>query len=304
MRCNKIGKIYIKTVSGYSSFVDFLLFYQDSEPKQGDIPMYAIEETKTDDRESRNTGVYQRCTKFVFVEYYYPNIRKIMLYNQIEQKDKPTDTYIFGTRLLMTLNVEILGKKLDNAIFKPFPDIDELIECKNKMRKAPKGNVPIQIIKQDNKISVSGRLIKSGSLSHDPNIGALSIICAVLRKLQWNDKIEITEHGLEQKHIKDKNKFIQIAKKLNISLHQLTLPSIVKNNNEYWKYDYSGEKLGTIFIHLAVENFTSGYSIFENHAGCEKGYFYTKEGKHIPLQKYHDKDKYKAENKEQIVYIL
>ena len=39
-----------------------------------------------------------------------------------------------------------------------------------------------------------------------------------------------------------------------------------------------GEKLGTIFIHLVVENFTTGYSIFENHAGCEKSYFITKEG--------------------------
>lgn len=304
IRCNKIGKIYIKTVSGYSSFVDFLLFYQDNEPNTRDIPLYAIEETKTDDKESRNTGVYQRCTKFVFVEYYYPNIKKIMLYNQIEQKDKATDTYIFGTRLLMTLNVEILGKKLDNAIFKPFTSVDELIECKGKMRKAPKGNVPIQIIKESKEIiTVSGRLIKSGSLSHDPNIGALSIICAVLRKLKWNDTIEIVKHGLEQRHINGKNKFTQIASKLNISLQKLTLPSSVKNNNEYWKYDYSGEKLGTIFIHLAVENFTSGYSIFENHAGCEKGYFYTKEGKHIPLQKYQDKIKYKAGDKEQIVYI-
>ena len=30
-------------------------------------PIYAIEETKTDDKESRNTGVYQRCSKFIFI---------------------------------------------------------------------------------------------------------------------------------------------------------------------------------------------------------------------------------------------
>lgn len=57
-RCNKVEKVFIKTVSGYSSFVDFLLFYQKNEPTQVDTPLYAIEETKTDDKESRNTGVY------------------------------------------------------------------------------------------------------------------------------------------------------------------------------------------------------------------------------------------------------
>ena len=67
-----------------------------------------------------------------------------MLYSlQIEQKSEPTATYIFGTRLLLTFGVEILGKKLDAKIFTPFQSIDEIIELKNNMRKAPKGNVPI-----------------------------------------------------------------------------------------------------------------------------------------------------------------
>ncbi len=56
-RCNRVGKVFIKTVSGYSSFVDFLVFYQDDEPNPStDMPIYVIEETKTDDSESRNTG--------------------------------------------------------------------------------------------------------------------------------------------------------------------------------------------------------------------------------------------------------
>jgi len=148
------------------------------------------------------------------------------------------------------------------------------------MRKAPKGNVPILLTKSKTKIEVSGRLFKSGGLSHDPNIGALSIISAVLRLLGWSQQIEITLHGLEQKHVGKSNKFIQIANKLGISLQGLTLP-ISEMNKHYWKYDTDGEKLGTIFIHLVVENFTQGYSIFENHAGCEKGYFITKTGEHI-----------------------
>lgn len=302
-RCNNVDKVYVKTISGNSSFTDFLIFYQEDEPTIKDEPIYAIEETKTDDKESRNTGVYQRCTKFVFIQSYYPNVKKIMLYNlQVEQKLEPTSTYVFGTKLLLTLGVEILGKKLDNKLFTPFKTIDEIIDLKNLMRKAPKGNVPILLTKSKDKIEVSGRLYKSGRLSHDPNIGALSIICAVLRQLGWVNKIVITQHGLSQNHVGKTNKFIQIANKLDISLQGLKVPK-ANMNNEYWKYETDGEKLGTIFIHLVVENFTQGYSIFENHAGCEKGYFITKDGNFIPLEKYKNREKYKGGDKEQIVHI-
>lgn len=301
--CNKVDKIFIKTVSGYSSFVDYLIFLQKEIPTENDKPIYAIEETKTDDKESRNTGVFQRCTKFVFIEHYYPNIKKIMLYHlQIEQKEKPTETYVFGTKLLMTLGVEILGKQLDNEVFKPFENIDEIISLKDKMRKAPKGNVGILLTKTLNKIQISGRLYKSGGLSHDPNIGALSLICAVLRKLGWKSQLEIISHGLQQEHIGRTNKFIQIANSLNIELESLLVPR-ASFHPKYWKYEAEGEKLGTIFIHLVVEYFTRGFAIFENHAGCEKGYFLKSDGTPIPLAKYEDKAAYKSGDKDKIIHI-
>lgn len=301
--CAKVDNIYIKTVSGSSSFTDFLIYYQVELPKPSDIPLYAIEETKTDDKESRNTGVYQRCSKFVFINYFYPTTKKIMLYAlQVEQKENPTETYIFGTKLLQTLGVVVLGKKLDDEIFKPFTSIDEVIAFKKKMRKAPAGNTPIQITKTDNKIQISGRLYKSGSLSHDPNIGALSIIATVIRKLGWTKQIEITQHGLQQCHIRSKNKFVQIANQIGIGLDGLSVPEVALPK-EYWHYDNQGEKLGTIFIHLVVENFTESYSIFENHAGCEKGYFHTSDGQHIPLAKYADREAYKKGDKDKIVFI-
>ena len=226
-----------------------------------------------------------------------------MLYNlQIEQKEVPTATYIFGTRLLLTLGVEILGKKLDSKVFQPFRSVDEIVALKKIMRKAPKGNIPILIKKVSDKITVSGRLYKSGGLAHDPNIGALSLICAAIRKLGWDGEIVIIKHGLKQKHIQSDNKFVKIANRLNIKIHGLSIPAS-KHRDNYWKYETEGEKLGTIFIHLVVENFTEGYSIFENHAGCEKGYFITSDGKHIPLEKYSDRKAYKAGNKNKIISI-
>ncbi len=302
-RSNKIERAFIRSVSGFSSFVDFLVFYQEKLPTQNDIPLYAIEETKTDDKESRNTGVYQRASKFVFIENYYPKITKIMLYNlKVEQKVDPTDTYIFGTRLLLSLGVVILGKRLDEKIFRPFNSVDEIIAFKNQMRSAPKGNVPILIKKTSYNITISGRLLKSDSLAHDPNIGALSLISAVIRKLGWLNKIVIIEHGLKQNHLQSGNKFVKIANQLELQIQGLTLP-LSKPRNEYWKYETKGEKLGTIFIHMVVENFTKGSSIFENHAGCEKGYFLTKEGEYIPLKKYSDRKAYKEGNKKKIISI-
>jgi hypothetical protein len=302
-RSNKINKIFLKIVSGYSSFVDFLVFYQDNQPDQNDKPLYAIEETKTDDTESRNTGVYQRSSKFVYLDYYYPNIKKIMLYNlRIPQKKTATETYVLGTKCLLTLGVEILGKKLDPKIFSPFKSVDELIQFKDRMRKAPKGNIPISIKREKEVIKVSGRLYKSGGLAHDPNIGALSLICATLRELGWKKEIIITSHGLSQSHLAPSNKFIKIANTLNLKLEGLRIPTSVRDK-EYWKYETEGEKLGSVFIHLVVENFTNGQSIFENHAGCEKGYFITREGKPIPLEKYTDREAYKGGDKTKIVNI-
>lgn len=300
--CTKVNEIYIKTISGTSSFVDYLIFHQEEQPKFSDKPLYVIEETKTDDKESRNTGVFQRCSKFVYVNNFYPEAKKIMLYSlQVEQKTKPTKTYIFGTRALLTLGVEILGKKLDKDIFKPFSNIDEVVECKSNIRPY-KGNVPVLITKETDNIQISGRLFKNNSLSHDPNIGALTLISAVLRKLGWTKNIEITQHGLSQDHIGKNNKFVKIANVLGISLRGLSLPKSSLPLN-YWHYDLKGEKLGTIFIHIVVDNFTESYSVFENHAGCEKSYFQTSQNEYIPLAKYSDREKYKAGEKDKIISI-
>lgn len=59
-----------------------------------------------------------------------------MLYHlKVEQKEKPTATYIFGTKLLKTIGVEILGKKLDEKIFIPFNSVeDRRLQKTNAMR--------------------------------------------------------------------------------------------------------------------------------------------------------------------------
>ncbi len=209
--CNNVPKIKIRIISGNSSFVDYLVYFQEKLPKPEEQPLYAIEVTKTTDGESRNTGVYQRGTKFVFLDYYYSNTKKIMLYdNQIEDNKKPTDTNIFGNKMLTTNNVSILGKELKKEHYSNFKDLDDLIRHKNSMRRPPNGNVPLLIKKEKDLIKVSGRLFKSGSLAHDPNIGALSLITSSIRKFDNKSRILITQHGLKQNHLTSRNKFIAI----------------------------------------------------------------------------------------------
>ena len=228
LKVGKANKILLKTVSGNSSFLDFLVFKQEEAPVEGsknDNLIMAIEETKTSDDESRNTGVYQRGSKFVYIKPYYENVKLYMLYNEeLEAREdkKPSDTSIFGTNILLTLGVTIVGKKISNW-FKAFNTLDELIAFKKRMRRPPAGNVPIEIKKFDDHIEVSGRLSKpanAGNIGHDPNIGALSMISACIRKLGWTKDIVITLHGATQSYVnntKGKNKFLYICSILELS---------------------------------------------------------------------------------------
>lgn len=281
-----IDNVFLRIVSGNSSFVDYLVYFQDEQPLPSDRPLFAIEETKTDDAESRNTGVFQRATKFVYIDTFYPEIDKTMLYNlQVEQKASPTQTNIFGTKCFRTIGVELSGKAENDESLEPFTSVKELIDYKAQMRRPPAGNVPILIEQVDDSlITVSGRLVKSGSLSHDPNIGALSLISATIRKLGWEGRIQITQHGLTQKMVRPSNKFVQIANTFSIEMDGIDVPKAVYPA-EYWRYEEKGEKLGTIFVHLAVEEFSLGFAIYENHAGCERGYFFTADGTPLAVGK-------------------
>ncbi len=127
---SNIESIYIEIVDGKSSFFDYLLFVQEDRPISGQLDglLMAIEETKTTDGESRNTGVYQRGTKFVYIEKYTTSSNLYMMYGYSQDSGDPkkvSDTNIFGTRLLSTLGVKFEGKE-NVELFPPFKNIEEL----------------------------------------------------------------------------------------------------------------------------------------------------------------------------------
>lgn len=292
---NQADKIFIKTVSGSSSFLDFLLFKQKDAPIEGstaDHLIMAIEETKTSDDESRNTGVYQRGSKFVYITPYYQNVKLYMLYNEeleAREEKKPSDTSVFGTNILLTLGVTIVGKDTSKW-FRPFRTLDELIAFKAGMRQPPAGNVPITIRKYDDRIEVSGRLAKpadAGNIGHDPNIGALSMISACIRKLGWDKDIVVTLHGVTQEyvnHTHGKNKFLYICSILGMRLDGIIMPRNVVLPDLYWHYETRSEKMADILLHVQTM-YHGMYCVYENHAGCERGYFRTRAGRLVTLPK-------------------
>lgn len=288
-----VDDIFIKTVSGNTSFVDFLVFLQEKAPEENgsDIPIMAIEETKTSDEESRNTGVCQRVTKFVYIDAFYPQVKKYMLYNeelQTDEEKRPSETNIIGTNILLTLGVIIVGKKL--KWFRPYTRIEEIISAKNSQRRPPAGNVPVRLDRVGDTIFISGRLAKpkdAGNIGHDPNIGTLSMLAKGLRALGWKGSIVITKHGVSQSYMNRagaRNKFIFVCALLDIELEGIELPHNIELPQSYWHYEKRSEKVASILLHILMEN-NGCLEVYQNHAGCERGYFYSKDREQITLPK-------------------
>ena len=301
--CNisNIENIYLYLVSGYSSFVDFLLFKSKTKPLENDNLkncLYGIEETKTDSSESRNTAAGQRGTKFIFLDYFKIlssnlNLKKLMMYNNIDtQNEVEAASVKFIKRCLITNGIKFYGDYSDN--YEKFQNIEELINSKNNLRQPPKGNTPIRLTKKNHIIEISGILSKpstKGNIGHDPNQGQLITIADTLRKLGCQNRILITKHKVKQVYINKArgNKFLFAMKILKMELEKIDTPQINIPKN-YWYYEKTGEKVASILLHL-ICNYLEFNSIYENHAGSERGYFYTSNRTEIVVNK-----KYNGQN--------
>ena len=135
--------------------VDYLIFEKLDQPNSKDIPLFVIEETKTDDSESRNSSVYQRGHKFVTARHFYKKSKFIMLYTNQRPSSKKTKTFNFGIRLMKTLGITIHGLNRDTQNLKKFNSIEELIREKNEFASNnDKKEVPLKIEKEKNIIYV------------------------------------------------------------------------------------------------------------------------------------------------------
>lgn len=126
---------------------------------------------------------------------------------------------------------------------------------------------------------INGKGSTKNKICHDPNIGATTSIAAVIRKLKFTGDIIITHHNITKENVDYKNparsKFWRLANYNNIKLDGIASPDVIVEDGMYWRYDKQSEKNGTIFVHMASECKKQYSSIYENHGGCERGYFIT-----------------------------
>ena len=281
----KLAGIRLKTVSGSSSMVDYMLFTSAHEPRQDATPEYLIEETKTSDQESRNVAIFQRLTKFVVGQALFPDARCIMLYNAVDNPDVESPTSVFGRRLWATLGIEtahVATPRSDQVA--PFGSVAELVNAKNTVAAgARSGNTAVRLTANEDTIVISAKLSKPGNGWADPNVGQVAGLASGLRGLGWEGDILVVDHQLSEGMMGD-NKFTKVARNLRLGIAGLELPDPA-TTQPYWHYEKTGEKLVTIFLHLLLENFASAKLVFENHAGCERGYFTTPSGETLQVPK-------------------
>ena len=299
IKSNKINNIFIRLISSKSSFVDFLVFLQREEPKPEQILnncIYAIEETKTNSYDSRNTAMGQRSSKFTTLNYYiqkYKAETKPVMFFSHKQADEDHKSVNFINRSLYHLEcgIEFWGK--DSSKFKKYKSLEEFIKLRNEIAdtNTRKNDTPIKITKYNDRIEVSACLANpnnsndnyTGEIKSDPNMGQIPIIAKVIRTLGWEKKIIITKHQILQSKI-GKNKFVKLANIINFGLEGCTMPD-TEFKFEYWNYEKDKEKVATILAQIILEN-NNFITIFDNHGGCEKSYFYDKNNKEIKIDKY------------------
>ncbi len=112
-------------------------------------------------------------------------------------------------------------------------------------------------------------------------MGQIPLIAKVIRGLGWTKKIIVINYQVLQDRI-GINKFVNLANFINFELDNCKLPNS-KFNFDYWGFETNKEKVATILFHYFENN--NLVTIFDNHGGCEKSYFYNKYNHEIKIDK-------------------
>ena len=299
-KMTNIDGIFIRIVSSPSSFVDCLIFHQKDAPKPKQVLencIFAIEETKTNSYDSRNTAMGQRSCKFNFLEHYWLESKKeftpVMFFTS-KQALKDHESVIFVNRMLLHLasGIELWGK--DNTHLKKFKNLEEFIDEKNRISRSNtrENDTPLTIKKMGDTIQIQALLANpnnkrenyTGRIGHDPNMGQVPLIAKTIRSLGWKGEIEVVNHQVLQSKIGVRgNKLTALATKIGFKLKGINLPKTIFNTR-YWEYEYTREKVASILAQVMLEN-KGLKTIFDNHGGCEKSFFLTSSGDEIPIPK-------------------
>ena len=300
---NQYKEIYYAMVSSAgNSFVDYMIFEGNNPPEPDSKPTAAVEATKNDPRQSGNMSD-QRAPKMIALkEKHGHDFRCAYLINHPETIKRNmsicNQSHDCAFAAMNAIGVEVIFAQYDKVGFKKYQvpfryeTANDLISTENKKKKGR--GIANRVISRGNGIyDIQVNLFKRGG-NHDPGEGYLASRAYILRNMEPNATINVTNHGRNKKYFERKdNKLINCLKYVGVTATVDDSVVVVEKNQNiydksYWEYTKTGEKNASIVLEQFLISLGKKI-LFTNHAGCGKsfahvnGEFYqTKKSKGIP----------------------
>ena len=283
MSNNPAVNVILRLVKGHGSFVDYIVYDHINPNEVTSVPILLMESTKTNDSESRNTGINQRFTKFAVARHRFPSTPCVLFFNA--EHTPTTSTSALGRRLLTTFNVrafDITGKDLLSDA-PAFTTIDELMLTKNSMKEKA-GNVSVKItLTAPHQYSISAKLSKGDdkSICNDPSKGFITGIACAIHSLDPSALFIITEHGVDLTKLRAKptEKFWYANNVYDLRLAGSSISSLgIKSPSVYWTFETETEKASTILFQNFME-VREKRIVYHNHSSSARSFFLDSAGK-------------------------
>lgn len=294
------NEIPIYLMKGKGSLVDYLIFDTGDVPDPSvDVPIMAFEATKTVSSEAGN-AIYQRLTKFIEIQTRWPSTRCVHFTSGTEQKNV-SRSQIQQRRLASTLGVELYDGSGNILNSPPYSSAEELIHDRQSCTSA-------YVRKRSEHTYEINQPLTNGNkkgIDSDPGKGAVVSVANAIFILDRKAEFIVTGHGVDIDKIKNcKNKFWTSTSRFPLCLEGLKLCSTNAAVREtYCSIDNSGEKAASILLHKLTEKFKLS-TIFDNHAGCGKSYFLTKDNEKIPVPKISYPDLVFVDKSNQTIFVI
>lgn len=285
--CEEFADIRYKIVKGETSFPDSIHFFQVEKPTSKDIPTYICEDTKNGFDESGNM-TDQRSEKFALAKATWPTAKCVYVVNtKPDGKQEPYNCHKRAMKRMRTNGHKSIVSSFDKDGYTllevgSYKTVQELVNEDQRLTTIDTGDIHLDIPLWKS---------KNPKTTSDPNVGVTCSVVETLNTLGFKGTLWIKNHYLDIGMFDGKNKLSRILRHFvddNFQIHIEGYGYI--KSEKYTGENYFGfiedtnEKVASIALENIFENLDDWEIIFDNHAGCSKGYFYTG-NEHIAVPK-------------------
>ena len=276
--CEAFAEIRYKIVRGETSFPDSLHFFQMQKPTSKDTPLYICEDTKNGFGESGNM-TDQRSEKFALAKATWPTGKCTYVVNtKPDGKHEPSNAHKRAMKRMRTNGHKSIVSSFDKDGFKllevgTYKTTQELCNDDKRLTITETGDIHLDIPlwKSKNPKTIS-----------DPNVGVTCSVVETLSTLDFKGTLWIKNHFLDTNMFDGKNKLSRILRHFVSDRFQIHVEGYgyikgekYKGENYFSFVEDTNEKVASIALEIFFESLDDWEIIFDNHAGCSKGYFYT-----------------------------